>query len=92
MKISAVALCRAIRQQGLRPRSYSGRGMYGIECVGVSADSQGEVIDLCVELADHDLGAKLPAPSFDSLGLGVIAYWPRIEWTEGCRSKKGDDE
>jgi len=35
-------------------------------------------------MAAHELEEDdaIPAPTTDSLGLGIIAYWPRIEWVE----------
>lgn len=76
MRIKAIDLCRNIRAQGFRPRSYSGRGMYGAECVGVSLDSPG------------DLDSEgLPRATQDSLGRGVILYWPGAKWTAECETR-----
>ena len=67
--MTAKELMDRIRHTGRRPRSYSGRGMYGRECVGVS-------------LRPGDYGSELPAEGQrrDALGKGEIAYWPRVEW------------
>lgn len=67
----AERLVRELRSEGLRPRSYSGRGMFGKECVGVSID----------RLDDLD-GLPLKGVRTDSLGLGLIAYWPHLTWTD----------
>lgn len=65
-------LIEAIKAADLRPRSYSGRGMYGERCVGVSLDYLGQ--------AD---GLPLSGSRTDSLGLGIILYWPSAKWPEG---------
>lgn len=62
-------LISALKAQGLRPRSYSGRGMNGAECVGASLDHPGNY--------------ELPRGwSQDSLGMGYIVYWPDVAWQE----------
>jgi hypothetical protein len=78
-KINPDVLIRSIRNLGQKPRSYSGRCMYGRECVGVGMDYQFEVIELFTELRTVDGLENLPAPTFDSLGRGIIAYWPNVE-------------
>lgn len=62
-------LIKAIDETGRLARSYSGRFMYGKECVAV-------------KLYRGDSGADLPKAGQrrDSLGLGQIAYWPAAEW------------
>lgn len=63
-------LIKLLKALGLEPRSYSGRGMHGRECVGVSVDRMG----------DHVLPVGW---SFDQLGKGYIVYWPSVKWEEG---------
>lgn len=55
---------------------YSGRGMYGEICMGIvldrmSNDEEQEVIERIFELG-------LKGFRTDSMGLGVIYYWPNI--------------
>lgn len=70
MKLTFETLCARIKRQGGEPRSYSGRGMYGHRCVGVDMDYEEQY--------------ELPRGySMDSMGMGVIAYWPSVEWKEG---------
>lgn len=69
--MNATKLIDAIKAAGLRPRSYSGRGMFGRHCVGVSLRSISE--------AD---GLPLRGSATDSLGLGIILYWPGAKWPE----------
>jgi hypothetical protein len=56
-----------------RVRSYSGRFMYGKSCIGIAL-SRGE--------SPTELGnLRFAGPSRqDSLGLGMIVYWPQHEW------------
>ena len=83
-------------QEGLgNLRRYSGRGMYGRECVGIS----GEYLNpftVAILLADRaDLFgidiADIPVPDTDSLGRGIIIYWPQVAWPEG-RVERDEEE
>jgi len=60
--------------------------MYGDQCVGVTVDDTGTLMDLFARLreSDYDL-EKLPAPSTDSMGLSIIGYWPSEKLPEGHR-------
>lgn len=68
-------------------KSYSGRGMYGKSCVSVS-QRDGEdtsAWEIARELfhADHDGEFdNVPEPRQDSLGLGIVLYWPSYEWPQ----------
>lgn len=84
---------KLLEDAGLEPRSYSGRGMYGKECVGVST---GDVIKTIVDIARESLylledGSDrdtqevldiLEDSSTDQLGLNSILYWRDMEWIE----------
>lgn len=52
--------------------SYSGRGMYGAECVGITCDDPDEIL---MKLGEHGFKDR---PSEDSMGRQFILYWPRI--------------
>lgn len=62
-----------------KPRSYSGRAMFGKRCVGFSCRSLGDMAEAASAMGVNfkRLGART-----DSLGLGVIVYFPRFEWPE----------
>jgi len=69
-------------------RSYSGRGMYGKSCLGVTM-RRGELseFDLGVLLAGHQEEysgnfSPIPKPSTDNMGLDMIAYWPSIPYID----------
>ena len=70
--MTAEQLIADLKAQGLRPRRYAGRGMYGRECVAVSVDDPGEY-------------PLPPGWSSDSLGMRVIVYWSSITWPEGLQ-------
>lgn len=69
--MTAQKLINAIRAAGHEPTSYSGRGMYGRYCIGVSLD----------HINDAD-GLPLKGSNTDSLGRGIILYWPAIDAPE----------
>lgn len=51
---------------------YSGRGMYGAQCLAVVCDDP----DACLEVA----GSKgIRGGVVDSMGLSYIVYWPRLK-------------
>jgi hypothetical protein len=78
----------ALIDAGYSPRSYSGRGMYGESCVGLALESETDLLKVGAAL-----GERLAQRSFrtDSLGMGIIAYWPREKWQEDYVEGEGDD-
>jgi hypothetical protein len=70
-------LQRVAENNGWRFRQhYSGRGMYGASCVGIAGDNATDIIEAAA-------AAGITGARHDSLGLGVIVYWPRISLKEG---------
>lgn len=73
-KITPSAAIARLRNEGLEPRRYSGRGMLGTDCIGVDVESR------------EDAGALKALfnlkPTTDSLGRGFVAYWPALVWPE----------
>ena len=60
---------------------YSGRGMYGRECFGLSGTRQNlwqAVMELGAITVEDLLDSLTVAPSNDSLGHDQIWYWPNI--------------
>jgi len=95
--MNTMKLINLIRDAGYSPRSYSGRGMYGKECVGVPVDkntSEREFIaDVIETIVDNeawdtlrDFCDTLREMSSDGMGLGTILYWSRLKWPEGFES------
>ena len=56
---------------------YSGRGMFGDECVGVVLKDEGDLFTFA-RLLDDELAELLGNPRWDSMGLREIAYWPKV--------------
>ncbi|MCV2366273.1 hypothetical protein LNV23_22790 [Paucibacter sp. DJ1R-11] len=54
---------------------YSGRGMYGEKCVAISIDSDEiyEAVQLATLWGIKEIG------KIDSMGRGVVIYWPDLE-------------
>jgi hypothetical protein len=71
-----VTLQEAIEQSGYKTRPYSGRGMYGKECLGVQVASIGDLYILGTKIGKLTAVASIHWPSIDTLGLNIIAYWP----------------
>lgn len=68
-KLTTEQLIEALRAEGLTPRSYSGRGMYGAQCVGANVR----------HIGDHVLPRGWQD---DGMGMGRIVYWPDVAWPE----------
>ncbi len=74
-------LIDALEDAGYAPRAYSGRGMFGKRCVSIS-EVRVSAWDVAVALfTGNDLDpTDIPEPRQDSLGLGIVLYWPSYEW------------
>lgn len=86
-----------IESAGYEVRSYSGRGMFGKQCIGVSTDDVFELIaNITKEIVDTDIEPVSRDSSTvrlnewielmtqirtDSLGRGEIIYWPNMKWS-----------
>ncbi len=86
-----------------RPRSYSGRNMYGDTCLGVTTDQSPIqfIITVCRELAKIDDPNSGTDDIFclleedvktDSMGRGNIVYFPSIAWSEEFETLFSDDD
>lgn len=70
---------------GYKPFSYSGRYMFGKQCVAIPLDNMGGLFKLLLTIGrlseeqDHN---KLSNLRTDELGRGLVIYWPYIEWVE----------
>lgn len=93
--INATELIGTMKNLDLHVRSYSGRNMFGKQCVGFTTDN--EIYD-CVQLAlelrsggvEPDDNLKLfRGATIDSMGRSTIVYFPRIEWPE---DRQDDDD
>lgn len=68
-------LTDALEDAGYEPRPYSGRDMYGKQCVGVVVSSPADLFMLGKAMAEYDIGR----PTLDNMGREIIVYWPRCE-------------
>lgn len=100
--ITAARVRELFEDAQYEPRRYSGRCMYGRECLSVTTDSASEsvtvvldVVQACaengtsedvVELVDMLRGSRT-----DSMGRGVVVYWPDISWAE-CGGEEEEEE
>lgn len=66
-------------------RSYSGRGMYGKECLGIEISKGADLSRLAVSVGKDWL--ELGEPKRDQLGMGTILYWPHT-----CELERGELE
>jgi hypothetical protein len=73
-------LCNILDEMNYDPYSYSGRGMYGKSCLAINLDNDGQLWELALELGREH--AHFPAPKTDSMGKGIVVYWPSIQWEE----------
>lgn len=104
MTIKFQDIVDAFENAGADCQKYSGRGMYGKECLAVQFDGSPVTIVLeAVEYFANTLSADeavdqicefmqmLKSPSQDSMGLGSVMYWPHIKWENG-EDKEEDSE
>lgn len=93
-----------VEDAGFETQSYSGRGMYGKKCLSFNLESGENEFDVFLSISEsiqsyvesHDDGLELEdiTPHFmgaksDSMGLGLVIYFPEIEWED---SDDEDDE
>ena len=63
-----VSAAKLIYNSGFEPEIYSGRGMYGDQCLAVRVEYEHEIDEILKK-------TDLPDPSVDQMGKGYIAYW-----------------
>jgi hypothetical protein len=82
-----------LEQGGFDIRPYSGRGMFGKQCVASATNNIAQflrnvILDILTETIDElitpeeakDYINTLFAYSQDNLGLDMIIYWPNQKW------------
>jgi hypothetical protein len=76
-------------------RSYSGRGMYGATCIGVTHTYSTDLARLCEELRDagQEKLARLLSRGgrSDNMGLRTITYWPSVSVATPDTSGEDDE-
>lgn len=72
---------------------YTGRGMFGRECLGVVVDGLGELsafTDALAAALDEDPHELIDRAQSDQMGRRTIYYWPSIQ-VEGNWARDGDE-
>lgn len=89
--VNSEELYNILEKAGLAIRKYSGRGMYGKECIAAEYNSQSDLAYIIESCDDVDQAAYLfRNAKYDSMGLGSVVYWPYIAFPEDC--EEIDDE
>lgn len=70
----------AIERAGLSAIAYSGRSMYGRECVSFVGRTR-DLLRVAYEAA-RSYDEVLPEPKTDQMGFDDVYYWPKLEWEE----------
>ncbi len=86
--------------EGYQPRSYSGRAMYGRDCLGIIVARHeilkvvGRLVHAIHDFADDDTIADLleQDPCQDSMGMDAIVYFPRLPWVDVGTDPDEEDE
>lgn len=73
-------------------RPYSGRFMYGQECLGIDMDSMADAFRFALMITDSDLADALSSPRFDNMGMGIIVYFPNVGVPEGVSDDDDEDD
>jgi len=75
------ALKAAIEAAGYEPFSYSGRFMYGEQCIAFDCDN---MITATAKIIanDHTLTQEFELSRWDNMGKGWVVYFPHIEYKE----------
>lgn len=105
MKLSSKALHEAITAlsdngydlQISLPRKYSGRGMYGKQCIGVVTDQPLKLMALITaQMAEIDLLDEflniIGSVAQDSMGYDTVVYFKRVEWPEGVEETEEESD
>ena len=82
--MDAQALIQALDATGIEYRGYSGRGMYGKECVGVVVSDIGEAMRVATEIAIYapEISYEfVQGVHVDDMGRDIILYWRRAKLT-----------
>ena len=74
--------------------SYSGRAMYGARCVAIDGDNVLDAVAKIVEAwkdATYELAQLLRRARYDNMGMGMVLYFPEIEWDPEVAGSEEDE-
>ena len=84
---------RVLREAGLKPKSYSGRCMYGSVCVSINTDDLFTAgVSVGVALAERGRNEVGVYPRYDSMGMDSVVYWPSFKWPKDEVATSGEDD
>ena len=59
--------------------SYSGRAMYGAQCLALTFEGFSDAFNFALEIGSYEgLAELLASPSYDSMGRGIVIYFRNI--------------
>ena len=88
----------AAMQFDARVEDYSGRGMYGARCFAFfPEEDRADIFQLGVIVGDYASEAgfpihRIPRACVDSMGRGVVIYFPDLNWPEDLARPSEQDE
>ena len=100
MSINETQFVQLLKDAGLVPQAYSGRGMYGQQCVAVTETEDGQDLGIAElveigwkirqaavdtledEWAVDSVVRFIETVRTDSLGRGMVIYFPNAAWIE----------
>lgn len=96
MTITSKQFIEMLNDAGYDTRSYSGRGMYGKQCVAITTDDNPMYIAACLmhmqdDHVQDDLLQILGRAQSDSMGCSTVHYFPRMEWSDDCYEDDEDE-
>lgn len=85
--MTATRLIEALNSTGYTVRSYSGRGMDGIQCLGITVQDFNSIFAIASDLIDAgfnstDLHRLSGTMCHDAQGKRSVIYWPHLVLTE----------
>lgn len=96
-----------VEDAGFETQSYSGRGMYGKKCLSFNLESGENEFDAFLSIAEsiqsyvesnddglelEDITSYFMGAKLDSMGLGVVIYFPEIVWEDSDTQDEDDSE
>lgn len=78
-------MLQTLMDAGYEPRAYSGRGMYGRQCISVTTGERVHSVlaDIIACCEDVDAASDMiRGASTDNMGLDHVIYWPSVTWPE----------
>jgi hypothetical protein len=97
------AIDEAHKQEEFQYRSYSGRGMFGKQCLGITFSNVAEALAFGAWLGqtfsnpygrseETTASALLLKTRQDSMGRGIVIYWPELEYSGPSAESEDEDE